>query len=140
MFSIIYLIYWHASYDHCTGIGYVLSLRFSLSFHELLWDSPSTAGVLCKLYYQVIVKNNVSSELLVNETTDNTYCPLPTLQRCQYYTANVTAFSSEYHGDSVVNTQRVPGGVCMCVHVCVHACGSVHACVCVCVIMYSCIW
>ena len=54
---------------------------------------------------------------------------------------SVTAFSSEYRGDSVVNKRRVTGGVCVCVCVracvcvcvCVHACVYVCACVCACV-------
>ena len=98
------------SCDHCTGIGPVLNLRFSPTFTKILWDPPWTAGVLSNLTYNVTVMNNVSSELILNKTTDNTYCPLPALQPCQYYTANVTAFSSEYHGDSVAKKQRTPGG------------------------------
>ena len=103
------------SQSSSTGIGPVLNLRFNPSFSTIMWDPPSTAGVLGNLYYHVTLMNNVSSELIISETTDNTYYPLPALQRCQYYTTNVTAFSSEYHGDSVVYGQRAPGGVCVCV-------------------------
>ena len=87
-----------------TGIGPVLNLRFNPSSSQVLWDPPSTVGVLSGLTYQVIL---ISNEVIVSETTDNTYYPLPTLQPCQYYTANVTAFSSEYHGDSVIFKQRI---------------------------------
>ena len=84
----------------CTGIGPVLNLRFNPSFSQVLWDSPLTADVLSNLYYQVTLMNNVNSELIISETTDNTYYPLAdALQPCQYYIANVTVFSSEYHGD-----------------------------------------
>ena len=87
-----------------TGIGPVLNLRFNPSFSQVLWDPPSTVGVLSGLTYQVIL---ISNEVIVSETTDNTYYPLPALQPCQYYTANVTAFSSEYHGDSATFKQRI---------------------------------
>ena len=60
----------------------------------------------------------MSNKVIVSEITDNTHYPLPALQLCQYYTANVTAFSSEYHGDSVIIKERTPGGVCLCVCVC----------------------
>ena len=122
-----------------TGIGRVLNLRFNPSFSQVLWDPPPTAGVLSNIYYQVTLMNNVNSELIVNETTNNTYYPLPALQRCQYYTVNVTAFSSEYHGDSVVNTQRVIGGVCVCVCVCVCVFMCVFMCVCPYIRAYMCV-
>ena len=91
----------------CTGIGPVLNLRFNPSSSQVLWDPPSTVGVLSGLTYHVILINNVINEVIVSETTDNTYYPLPALQPCQYYTANVTAFSSEYHGDSAIFKQRI---------------------------------
>ena len=97
-----------------TGIGRVLNLRFNPSFSQVLWDPPSTAGVLSNLYYQVSVKNSV---LLINDTTTNTYYPITSMvQRCHEYTANVIAFSSHYHGDSVVYKKKPQGGVCVCVY------------------------
>ena len=90
-----------------TGIGPVLNLRFNPLFSQVLWDPPSTVGVLSGLTYRVILINNINNEVIVSETTDNTHYPLPALQPCQYYTANVTAFSSEYHGDSVIFKQRI---------------------------------
>ena len=64
------------------------------------------------------VKNYV---FLINDTTINTYYPITSIvQRCHEYIANVTAFSSEYHGDSVVYKEKPLGGVCVCV--CVRAC------------------
>ena len=101
------------------GIGRVLNLRFNPSFRQVLWDPPLTAGVLSNLYYQVSVKNSV---LLISDTTTDTYYPITSVvQRCHEYTANVTAFSSEYHGDSVVYKEKPRGGVCVCVCVCVCA-------------------
>ena len=86
-------------------------MRFTDSFSAVLWDPPATAGVLSGLSYIVIVMNNNTGQVIVSATTTNTNYPLPdTIQLCQYYTANVTAFSSEHHSDSVVTGQRVPGG------------------------------
>ena len=99
---------------HCTGIGHVHNLRFSPLFNQVLWDPPSTAGVLSGLYYQVTVTSNGSNE--ANDfkkiaTTPNTYYNFSGTMRCQNYTASVTAFSSERHGTTVTITQRTPGGM-----------------------------
>ena len=85
-------------------------MRFTPSFSDVLWDPPATAGVLSGLSYIVIVMNNNTGQVIVGKKTNETYIPLPLLPPCQYYTANVTAFSSEHHSDSVVTGQRVPGG------------------------------
>ena len=97
------------------GIDRVLNLRFSPTFSQVLWDPPSTAGVLSNLYYHVIVISNGSNE--ANEfkkiaTTPNTYYNFSEAKRCRNYTASVTAFSSEYRGTTVTITQRTPGGMC----------------------------
>ena len=97
-------------YYESTGIGQVVNVRFTPSFSAVLWDPPATAGVLSDLSYIVIVMNSNTGQVIVSATTTNTNYPLPVLQPCQYYTANVTAFSSEHHSDSVVTGQRVPGG------------------------------
>ena len=88
-------------------------MRFTPSFSAVLWDPPATAGVLSGLSYIVIVMNNNTGQLIVSATTTNTNYQLPknAIQPCQYYTANVTAFSSEHHSDSVVTAgQRTQGG------------------------------
>ena len=85
-------------------------MTFSVSFISLLWDPPATAGILSGLSYIVIVMNNNTGQVIVNVTTTNTIYPLPPLPFCQYYTANVTAFSSQHRSESVVTGQRVPGG------------------------------
>ena len=82
-----------------------------------MWDLPLTAGTLDSLYYRVIVANNDTGVVIVSNTTTKTSYALQNVQPCQYYTANVTAFSSEYHGGSVVTGGRSPGG--MCVRACV---------------------
>ena len=92
-------------------------MRFTPSFSAVLWDPPATAGVLSGLCYIVIVMNNNTGQEIVSNTTTNTNYTLPTLQPCQHYTANVAAFSSEHHSDSVVTGQRAPGGECSCMHI-----------------------
>ena len=96
-------------YYESTGIGPVVNVRFSASFISLLWDPPATAGVLSGLSYIVIVMNNNTGQVVVSDTTSNTNYPLPPLLSCQYYTANVTAFSSQHRSESVVIGQRQGG-------------------------------
>ena len=79
-----------------------------------MWDPPLTAGTLDSLHYRVIVVNNNTGIMIVSSTTTVTIQPLPVVQLCQYYTANVTAFTSKYHGDSVVTVERSPGGMYVC--------------------------
>ena len=86
-----------------TGIAKVMNVRLNPSFNTLLWDHAAGSGLM----YRVILTN---SQLIVNETTSTTHLSLPTLQLCQYYTANVTAFTAELHSDTVVTELRVPGG------------------------------
>ena len=96
------------------GVGRVGNIRFDQLFTAVMWDPPLTAGTLDSLYYHVIVVNNDTGVVIVSNTTMVTTQPLPDVQRCQYYTANVTAFSSDYYGDSVVTGGRSPGSVCVC--------------------------
>ena len=86
-------------------------MRFTPSFSAVLWDPPATAGVLSGLSYIVIVMINNTGQVIVSANTNNTIYPLPGAPTpCQYYTANVTAFSSEYYSESVVIGQRTTGG------------------------------
>ena len=106
------------------GIGPVLNLRFNLAFSQVLWDPLLNVGVVSNLYYQVTVKNN---EFLVDDTTNNTYYPITSMvKRCHEYTANVTAFSAEYHHSISVVHKEEPLGVCVCV--CARACACAHTC------------
>ena len=92
------------------GIGHVGNLRFSPLFTAIMWDPAPTASVLDDLYYQLTVTNMNTSEIVIDNTTTTTTYTLPAVQRCQYYTANVTAFLAEYHGDSVTAKKRTQGG------------------------------
>ena len=95
---------------------------------DVLWDPPATAGVLGGLSYIVIVMNNNTGQVIVSAITNNTNYPLPVHSSlCQFYTANVTAFSSEHHSDSVVTELRVPGGECNCIIAGIVPCTSQHS-------------
>ena len=108
--------------SHSLGVGRVRNVRFNPFFTAVMWEPPLTAGTLDSLHYCVIVVNNDTGVVIVSNTTTVTTQSLPDVQLCQYYTANVTAFSSEYHGDSVVTGDRSPGGTCVCACMCAGAC------------------
>ena len=82
-------------------------------------DSLHHSVLYCGIFQQllvvspiVIVMNNNTGQVIVSATTNNTIHPLPDAPTpCQHYTANVTAFSSEYYSESVVIGQRTTGGV-----------------------------
>ena len=83
-----------------TGIGQVRNVRFTDSFSDVQWDPPLTA--LSGLMYKVTTMNTNTGQIVVNETTNYTSSPLPSLELCKNYIVNVTAFSSQQQGDSVV--------------------------------------
>ena len=93
-----------------TGIGPVLNLRFSSSFSTIMWDPPSTAGVLSGLTYHLTVTNRNTGVVIINTTTTVTSYPLGPIQLCTTYTASVTSTSQHYTSDSAVIICRVPGG------------------------------
>ena len=64
------------------GIDPVVNVRFTSSFSAVLWDPPATAGVLSGLSYIVIVMNNNTDQVIVNDTTTNTIYSLPVLELC----------------------------------------------------------
>ena len=96
---------------YCTGIGQVRNVRFTSSLSDVQWDPPLTA--LSGLMYEVTTMNTNTGQIVVNETTNNTFCPLPELENCQHYIVNVTAFSSQQQGDSVVAGLSLPGSECV---------------------------
>ena len=96
---------------YCTGIGQVRNVRFTSSLSDVQWDRPLTA--LSGLMYKVTTMDMNTGQIVVNETTNNTFCPLPPLKLCQNYIVNVTAFSSQQQGDSVVTDLRPPGSECV---------------------------
>ena len=103
------LITYHTNL-YCTGIGQVRNVRFTSSLSDVQWDPPLTA--LSGLMYNVTTMNTNTGQIVVNKTTNNTFCPLPPLQLCQNYIVNVTAFSSQQQGDGVVTDLRPPGSEC----------------------------
>ena len=98
--------------NHCTGIGLVLNLRFSPAFSTIMWDPPSTAGVLSDLSYHLTVTNMNTGVVTINTTTTNSWYPLGLVQFCTFYGASVTAFSLEQKGDTVGIIKKTPGGEC----------------------------
>ena len=96
---------------YCTGIGQVRNVRFTSSLSDVLWDPPLTA--LSGLMYEVTTMDMNTGQIVVNETTNNTFCPLPELENCQNYIVTVTAFSSQQQGDSVVTDLRPSGSECV---------------------------
>ena len=63
--------------------------------------------------YNVTTMNMNTGQIVVNKITNNTFCPLPPLQLCQNYVVNVTEFSSQQLGGSVVTGLRPPGSECV---------------------------
>ena len=101
------IVFYNAcSVVHYTGVAPVTNVRLNPSFNTLQWDHAPDSGLM----YRVIVTNSITGILAINEATSITSLSLPTLQLCQYYTANVTAFTAELHSDTVVTKLRVPGG------------------------------
>ena len=98
--------------DHCTGIGPVLNLRFSPTFSTIMWDPPSTAGVLSGLTYHLIVTNMNTGVVIINNTTTETSYPLGSLPFCTFYNASVTAFLLEQKGDTMSIMEETPGSEC----------------------------
>ena len=92
------------------GIGSVLNLKFSSTFSTIMWDPPSTAGVLSGLTYHLTVTNMNTGVVIINTTTTDTSYPLSSVQLCTYYNASVTAFSQDHSSDAETVIKRIPGG------------------------------
>ena len=97
---------------YCTGIGPVLNLRFSPTFSTIMWDPPSTAGVLSDLTYHLTVTNMNTGVVIINTNTTDTSYLLGLVQFCTFYTASVTALSLEQKGDTMSIMERIPEGDC----------------------------
>ena len=95
-----------------SAVGQVLKLRFSSSFNTIMWDPPPTADGALKshLSYQLTVINVITGQVIVSTTTTDTSYALPRIAPCQEYSASVTASSTVHQGESVVISQRSPGG------------------------------
>ena len=96
--------------QNVSAVGQVLKLRFSSSFNTVTWDPPTTAGVLSNLSYQLTVINVITNQVIVSTITTDTNYTLLQITPCQEYMANVTVSSTEHQGESVVTSQRSPGG------------------------------
>ena len=102
----------HSLYVYIAGIGHVLNLRFSPSFSSIMWDPPSTVGVLSNLTYHLTVTNMNTGVVIINTNTTETSSPIELVQHCTLYNASVTAFSLEHKGDTVDIRDKTPGSEC----------------------------
>ena len=69
------------------------------------WDPPQTAGVLGNLFYQLIVINKNTDQVIVNTTTTLTSYGL-SFEVCQVYMGKVTAHVGNMAGGTVVQEHR----------------------------------
>ena len=69
------------------------------------WYPPQTAGVLGNLFYQLVVINKNTDQVIVNTTTTLTSYGLP-FEVCQVYVGKVTAHVGNMAGETVVQEQR----------------------------------
>ena len=69
------------------------------------WDPPHTAGVLGNLFYQLVVINNNTGQVIVNTTTTLTSYGF-LFELCQVYVGKVTAHVGNMVGETVVREQR----------------------------------
>ena len=72
---------------------------------SISWDPPHTAGVLGNLFYQLVVINNNTGQVIVNTTTTLTSYGLP-FEICQVYVGEVTAHVGNTAGGTVVQEHR----------------------------------
>ena len=72
---------------------------------SISWDPPQTAGVLGNLFYQLVVINKNTDQVIVNTTTTLTTNILP-FEPCQVYVGQVTAHVGNMAGGTVVQEHR----------------------------------
>ena len=96
----------------CLGIGSIRNLIFNEVEGYISWDPPQTAGVLGNLFYQLVVINNNTGQVIVNTTTTVTsYIFL--FEMCQVYVGQVTAHVGNIAGGTVVQEHGTLGGECL---------------------------
>ena len=88
---------------------------------SISWDPPQTAGVLGNLFYQLVMINNNTGQVVVNTTTTLTRHYFP-LKVCQVYVGKVTAHVGNIAGETVVQQHRTIGGECLIVFICFYPC------------------
>ena len=96
--------YWHL---FCPGVGNVRNVNFNDVEGFISWDPPETAGVVGNLFYQLVVINKNTGQVIVNTTTTLTSYGLP-FEPCQVYVGKVTAHVGNMAGETVVQEYRTP--------------------------------
>ena len=91
----------------CPGVGNVRNVNFDDVEGSISWDPPETAGVLGNLFYQLVVINKSTDQVIVNTTTTLTSYGLP-FEPCQVYVGEVTAHVGNIAGGTVVQEHRTP--------------------------------
>ena len=99
------------------GVGSIRNLNFNDAEGSISWDPPNTAGVLGNLFYQLVMINNSTGQVIVNTTTTLTTYYF-TLEVCQVYVGKVTAHVGNIAGKTVVREHRTLGGECLIVFIC----------------------
>ena len=69
------------------------------------WDPAQTAGVLGNLFYQLVVINDNTGQVIVNTTTTLTSYYL-SLKVCQVYVGKATAHVGNMAGETAVQEHR----------------------------------
>ena len=87
------------------GVSNIRNLNFNNEESTISWDPPQTAGVLGNLFYQLVVINNNTAQVIVNITTTLTSYGLP-FEPCQVYVGKVTAHVGNMAGETVVREHR----------------------------------
>ena len=101
-------------YYFYVGIGSIRNLIFNDKTSSISWDPPQTAGVLGDLFYQLVVINNNTDQVIVNNKTTLTSYYFP-FEVCQVYVGKVTAHVGDIAGETVVQQHRTLGGECLTV-------------------------
>ena len=84
-------------------------MNFNNENSTISCDPPQTAGVLgillC-LYYQLVLINTNTDQVIVNTTYQLLYLIIPFDPLCQVYVGTVTAHVGNMAGETVVQEQR----------------------------------
>ena len=72
---------------------------------SISWDPPQTAGVLGNLFYQLVVINKNTGQVIVNATSTLTSYYFP-FEPCQEYVGKVTAHVGNMAGGTVVQEHK----------------------------------
>ena len=87
---------------------------------SISWDPAHTAGVVGNMFYQLVVINSNTGQVIVNTTTTLTTYYFP-FELCQVYVGKVIAHVGNIAGGTVVQQLRTIGGECLIVFICFYS-------------------